>query len=131
VEEVAEAVHPVDLCPLRVAGLSADDLTVVVDKDHESCVVQGRCGVAGRGRASRLQPLRAPEEEPMAPHADDPPLSQEERRKVFLALVEAQDSGLTVLQSRKVVAKRFGLTDRQVRAIEEEGLDGQWPPLDA
>jgi hypothetical protein len=93
-------------------------------------VVQRRCGVAGRGRAALLQPLRAPEEEPMAPHADDGPLSQEERRKVFLALVEAQDSGLTVLQSRKVVAKRFGLTDKQVRAIEEEGLDGQWPPLD-
>jgi hypothetical protein len=65
----------------------------------------------------------------MAQHADDRPLSQDDKRNVFLALVEAQDSGMTVLQSREVVAKRFGLTERQVRHIEREGLDGQWPPL--
>jgi hypothetical protein len=65
----------------------------------------------------------------MAQHPDDRPLTQGERMKVFVALVEAQDSGLTVLRSREVVAKRFGLTERQVRHIEREGLDGQWPPL--
>jgi hypothetical protein len=68
-------------------------------------------------------------EEVMAQHADDQPLSQDERMKVFLALVEAQDSNMAVLQSREVVAKRFGLTERQVRQIEREGLDGNWPPL--
>jgi hypothetical protein len=70
-----------------------------------------------------------PREEAMAQHADDRPLSQDERMKVFLALVEAQDSDMTALQSREVVAKRFGLTERQVRHIEREGLDGNWPPL--
>jgi hypothetical protein len=46
-----------------------------------------------------------------------------------LALVEAQDRDMTVAQSRKLVADRFGLSESQVRAIEREGLDRQWPPL--
>ncbi len=57
------------------------------------------------------------------------PLSMDERKAVFLALVEAQDGGMGVPQSRKAVAERFGLADRQVRWIEQEGLDAQWPPL--
>ena len=56
-------------------------------------------------------------------------LSLEQRKQVFLALVEAQDSRMTVPESRKAVAEQFGLTDKQVRQIEQEGLDGQWPPL--
>jgi DNA-directed RNA polymerase sigma subunit (sigma70/sigma32) len=56
-------------------------------------------------------------------------LSLEQRKQVFLALVEAQDSRMTVPESRKAVAERFGLTDKQVRQIEQEGLDGEWPPL--
>ena len=27
------------------------------------------------------------------------------------------------------VAERFGVSEQQVREIEREGLDGQWPPL--
>jgi hypothetical protein len=57
------------------------------------------------------------------------PLSQAERMDIFLALVEAQDDKMTVLQSRKFIAERFGLSDRQVRKIEQEGLDANWPPL--
>jgi len=34
-----------------------------------------------------------------------------------------------VPQSRQLIAERFGLTDAQVRDIEREGLDQQWPPL--
>ena len=56
-------------------------------------------------------------------------LSQAERMEVFLALVEAQDLGMTVAQSRKAVAERFGIEEEQVRRIEREGLDGNWPPL--
>ncbi len=56
-------------------------------------------------------------------------LSQEERMQVFLALVEAQDGETTVAQSRQAVAERFGVTEQQVRQIEREGLDGNWPPL--
>ena len=57
-------------------------------------------------------------------------LSEKRRKEVFLALVAAQDQELDVPRSRRVVAKRFGITEDQVRDIEEEGLDGQGPPLD-
>jgi len=52
-------------------------------------------------------------------------LSEKRRKEVFLALVAAQDQELDVPRSRRVVAKRFGITEDQVRDIEEEGLDGQ------
>jgi hypothetical protein len=48
---------------------------------------------------------------------------------IFLALVDAQDRAMSVLQSRSVVAKQFHVSDRQVRRIEREGLDNEWPPL--
>jgi hypothetical protein len=49
--------------------------------------------------------------------------------EVFLALVEAQDGRLSVPESRRVTAERFRLSEQQVRQIEQEGLDGEWPPL--
>ncbi len=61
----------------------------------------------------------------------DRPLSQEQRLEIFRALVEAQDSGTAVAESRKAVAERFGITEHQVRHIEREGLDALWPPLDS
>ena len=65
----------------------------------------------------------------MPQHEAKKPLSQEQRREVFRALVEAQDRAMTVPQSRKAVAERFGVTEQQVRRIEQEGLHGSWPPL--
>jgi DNA-directed RNA polymerase sigma subunit (sigma70/sigma32) len=56
-------------------------------------------------------------------------LSEDERKAAFLALVAAQDAGKGVALSRKDVAEQFGITDREVRQIEREGLDGGWPPL--
>jgi hypothetical protein len=56
-------------------------------------------------------------------------LSIEQRMQVFFALVEAQDNNMSVPASRKATAERFGLTEQQVRKIEQEGLDGEWPPL--
>jgi hypothetical protein len=58
-------------------------------------------------------------------------LTEDRRREVFAALVAAQDTGLDVASSRKQVARENGLTVKQVEKIEKEGLDGQWPPLDA
>jgi hypothetical protein len=57
-------------------------------------------------------------------------LPETRRKEVFLALVDAQDHDLTVAQSRKVVAARFGISEGEVRRIEREGLDHDWPPLD-
>ena len=51
------------------------------------------------------------------------------RKEIFLALVEAQDQEVGVARSRRVIMERFGLTESQVRQIEEEGLDHEWPPL--
>jgi hypothetical protein len=65
----------------------------------------------------------------MAQQGADRPLSQAERMGVFLALVEAQDREMTVAGSRQAVAERFGISEQQVRRIEREGLDGNWPPL--
>ena len=56
-------------------------------------------------------------------------LFEPQGKQVFLALVEAQDRRMSVAASRKEVARRFGLTERQVRQIEQEGLDQEWPPL--
>ncbi len=60
----------------------------------------------------------------------DKTLSQTERMEVFQALVEAQDQHMTVAQSRKKIADRFGISEEQVRRIEREGLDGNWATLE-
>ena len=59
----------------------------------------------------------------------DKPLPEPRRKEIFLALVEAQDHGMSPAESRKVVAERFGVSQGQVRQIEREGLDNDWPPL--
>jgi hypothetical protein len=56
-------------------------------------------------------------------------LPESRRKEIFLALVDAQDHEMAVVQSRKLIAERFGLQENQVRDIEREGLDNQWPPL--
>jgi hypothetical protein len=65
----------------------------------------------------------------MESHAADDLRTEDLRKTVFLALVEAQDNGMEVVQSRKLVIERFRVTDAQLREIEREGLDRQWPPL--
>jgi hypothetical protein len=59
----------------------------------------------------------------------DKPLSEEQRKEVPLALVDAQDHDMGVVQSRQLVAARYGLSEEQVRHIEREGLDKDWLPL--
>lgn len=56
-------------------------------------------------------------------------LTTEQRKAVFLALVEEQDALGDVPGSRRAVAERFDLTESEVRSIEEEGLQKEWPPL--
>jgi hypothetical protein len=59
----------------------------------------------------------------------DKMLSLERRQDVFAALVNAQHNGLPVRQSRKLTSERFGIREGEVRLIEREGLDNNWPPL--
>ena len=57
-------------------------------------------------------------------------LTLQQRRDIFSTLVTTQDQGtLTVAESRKQVIEQFEITDAQLRQIEEEGLDKEWPPL--
>ena len=58
-----------------------------------------------------------------------PKLPEDTKRAIFLALVEAQDAGVPVDESRAAVAKRFRVQPSQVKAVEKEGLDKDWPPL--
>jgi hypothetical protein len=58
-------------------------------------------------------------------------LTLQQKKDIFRALVSTQDTGLmTVRQSYEKVAREFEITDAQLRQIEEEGLEKQWPPLD-
>jgi len=56
-------------------------------------------------------------------------LPEPHRKEIFLALVEAQDQEMSVAESRKAIAERFGITEKQVVLIEREGLDNEWQPL--
>jgi hypothetical protein len=74
--------------------------------------------------------LRSPNQGVCMSHEQmEEPLTEPRRKEIFLALVDAQDHEMTVVQSRKLIADRFGLKDSQIRDIEREGLDNQWPPL--
>jgi hypothetical protein len=65
----------------------------------------------------------------MTPENAHEHLLEERRKEIFLALVDAQDREMDVAQSHQFVAQRFGVSKSQVRLIEREGLDHQWPPL--
>jgi DNA-directed RNA polymerase sigma subunit (sigma70/sigma32) len=65
----------------------------------------------------------------MSAHEPERPLTEPDRKEIFLALVDAQDHEMSVPQSRKLIAERFGVSEHQVRQIEREGLDNGWPPL--
>jgi hypothetical protein len=56
-------------------------------------------------------------------------LTEDRRKEIFRALVEAQDQAVDVAQSRKLVSEQFGIVESQVRLIEREGMDHDWPPL--
>ncbi len=56
-------------------------------------------------------------------------LVEERRKEIFLALVDAQDHEMDVVQSRRFIAQQFGVSERRIGEIEREGLDLQWPPL--
>ena len=57
-------------------------------------------------------------------------LTLQQRQEIFRTLVSTQDMGvMTVPQSREHTSKQYEISDAQLRQIEEEGLDKEWPPL--
>jgi hypothetical protein len=65
----------------------------------------------------------------MSDNSSENPMSLESRQAIFQALVESQDSGLGVVESRAKVALQFSVQVEDVKKIEKEGLTNQWPPL--
>ena len=58
-------------------------------------------------------------------------LTTQQRKEIFHSLVTTQDSGLmTVPQSVQHVSKQFDITEAQLRQIQDEGIEKEWPPLD-
>jgi hypothetical protein len=56
-------------------------------------------------------------------------LTLQQRREIFLALVTTQDVVPNVPRSRQIVSEKFEITEAQLRQIEDEGLEKEWPPL--
>ena len=56
-------------------------------------------------------------------------ITTERRQELFLRLVNEQDAGKNVEHSRSLIGDAFGISEAEVRNIEREGLDKQWPPL--
>ena len=57
-------------------------------------------------------------------------LTAQQKKEIFHALVTTQDLGvMTVAQSVQAVSKQFEITEAQLRQIEDEGIDAEWPPL--
>ena len=56
-------------------------------------------------------------------------LSTEEKKEIFSHLVATQDTVHSVRKSYEMVTEHFSISEEQLRAIENEGLDNEWPPL--
>ncbi|HVL12763.1 MAG TPA: hypothetical protein VM529_09365 [Gemmata sp.] len=63
------------------------------------------------------------------PDQPDETIPLEQRQVIFRAVVEAQDGGTSVAESRAEAVRQFAVTEEQVKEIEREGLANQWPPL--
>jgi hypothetical protein len=78
--------------------------------------------------ARGLVASRLDEEIPMASRR----LTIQQRKEIFHTLVVTQDEGMmTVPQSFDHVSKQFEVTESMVRQIADEGIEKEWPPLDA
>jgi hypothetical protein len=56
-------------------------------------------------------------------------LTQEQKQEIFHVLVTTQDVITNVAKSRQMVTEKFDITEKQLREIEDEGIDNEWPPL--
>jgi hypothetical protein len=56
-------------------------------------------------------------------------LTLQQRREIFLNLVMTQDVVPNVPRSRQIVSEKYDITEAQLKQIEEEGLEKEWPPL--
>jgi len=66
----------------------------------------------------------------MTPGPNDQELTEDRRKEIFFALVDAQDHEVDVADSRRLMVQRFGVSESQVREIERQGMENEWPPLE-
>lgn len=57
-------------------------------------------------------------------------MSTENEREIFRKLVESQDQGFTVPESRSKVAESHAISVEDVIQLERRGIAEKWPPLD-
>ena len=58
------------------------------------------------------------------------PIPEIRKREIFRTLVETQDAGLAVSESRAHIAALCSIEIEQLIAIERAGVKANWPPLD-
>jgi len=57
-------------------------------------------------------------------------LTIQQRREIFRALVDTQDRGnMSVVESLKHVIDEYAISEEQLRQIQDEGIEKEWPPL--
>jgi hypothetical protein len=56
-------------------------------------------------------------------------LTVQQKQEIFHALVTTQDLVGNVRKSYEIVTEKFQISDDQLKQIEDEGLDKEWPPL--
>jgi hypothetical protein len=56
-------------------------------------------------------------------------LHEFDRREIFLKIVRMQDNGVSLDESRTLIAAQFGIDVDHVCEIETEGIAKDWPPL--
>jgi hypothetical protein len=65
------------------------------------------------------------------PMLDPSPMPSEDRRRaIFAALVDAQDKSRSLHEAKQQVLAQFGVTRAIVERIEREGRDNECPPPD-
>ena len=52
-----------------------------------------------------------------------------QKQEIFHALVTTQDLVGNVRKSYELVTDKFQISEEQLKQIEDEGLDKEWPPL--
>jgi hypothetical protein len=57
-------------------------------------------------------------------------LTTDEKKEIFSHLVATQDAlGTNVRKSYEMVTVQYSISEEQLRAIEDEGVEHEWPPL--
>jgi hypothetical protein len=56
-------------------------------------------------------------------------LTTPQKQEIFQDLVLTQDMVSDVPRSRQIITEKYEITEEQLRSIEDEGLENEWPPL--